>query len=372
MRRSQLKRMRRIVLKIGTSLLAPPQGGVHERRFSELARDVSRVIDAGHEVVLVSSGAVGLGLRRLGDPKRGLSIPAKQAAAAIGQIDLCRRFERAFARQDRLVGQILLTHVGLADRERFLNARHTLAELLSCGVVPLINENDSVSTDELRFGDNDLLSALVVNTCEAELLILLSHVDGLHDRSPDSPQATRIPEVKELSPQVMALASPATSDLGTGGMRSKLQAARSASQFGVPTVIADGRQRRVLSRILAGEDIGTLIHAATQKLSSRKHWIAFSLKPRGTLYLDGGAVRALREKGRSLLPIGVVGARGKFGVGDLVRCLSEAGEEVARGLISYDAKEVELIKGQRTSRILKLLGYTKGDEIIHRDDLVVL
>ncbi len=372
MTRARLSSARRVVVKVGTSLLAPPVGGIHARRFFDLASEVVALMDERRQVMLVSSGAVGLGSRKLALGKRPVSIPEKQAAAAVGQIDLCRRYERAFARHGRHVAQILLTHAGLADRERFLNARHTLNSLLERGVVPIINENDSVSTEELRFGDNDLLSALVVNTCEAELLILLSHVDGLHDRSPDSPQATRIPEVKELSPKVMELASPATSDLGTGGMRSKLQAARSASKFGVPTVIADGRQRRVLSRILAGEDIGTLIHAATQKLSSRKHWIAFSLKPRGTLQLDGGAVRALREKGRSLLPIGVVGARGKFGVGDLVCCLSEAGEEVARGLISYDAKEVELIKGQRTSRILKLLGYTKGDEIIHRDDLVVL
>ncbi|MCZ6568943.1 MAG: glutamate 5-kinase [Deltaproteobacteria bacterium] len=372
MTRARLSSARRVVVKVGTSLLAPPQGGIHARRFFDLASEVVALMNERRQVMLVSSGAVGLGSRKLGLRKRPVAIPEKQAAAAVGQIDLCRRYERAFARHGRHVAQILLTHAGLADRERFLNVRHTLNSLLERGVVPIINENDSVSTEELRFGDNDLLSALVVNTCEAELLILLSHVDGLHDRSPDLPQAARIPEVKELSPEVMELASSDTSDLGTGGMRSKLQAARSASQFGVPTVIADGRRRQVLTRILAGEDIGTLIHAATRKLSSRKHWIAFSLKPRGTLYLDGGAVRALREKGRSLLPIGVVSARGKFGVGDLVRCVSESGEEVARGLISYDTKEVELIKGQRSSRILKLLGYTKGDEIIHRDDLVLL
>ncbi len=372
MRRALLSRARRVVVKIGTSILATPRGGVHARRFFDLATDVAGLMDEQRQVMLVSSGAVGLGSRKLGLSKRPVAIPEKQAAAAVGQIDLCRRYERAFARHGRHVAQILLTHAGLADRERFLNARHTLNSLLERGVVPIINDNDSVSTEELRFGDNDLLSALVVNTCEAELLILLSHVDGLHDRSPDSPQARRIPEVKEVNRQVMELASSDTSDLGTGGMRSKLQAARSASQFGVPTVIADGRQRGMLRRILDGEDVGTLIHPAPQKLSSRKHWIAFSLKPHGTLYLDGGAVRAVRERGRSLLPIGVVDARGKFGVGDLVRCLSETGEEVARGLISYDSREVELIKGQRTSHIPKVLGYTKGDEIIHRDDLVVL
>lgn len=372
MSRAQLRRVRRLVVKIGTSLLAPPKGGIHTRRISELAREVAQVLDQGRQVMLVSSGAVGLGTRKLGLPARPLAIPEKQAAAAVGQIDLCRRYERAFARHGRHVAQILLTHAGLSDRERFLNVRRTLNSLLARGVVPIINENDSVSTEELRFGDNDQLSALVVNTCEADLLVLLSHVDGLHDRSPDERDARRIGEVRELTQQVLDMATPEISELGTGGMSSKLEAARTAAQFGVPTVIADGRRRGVLRRILEGEDVGTLIHPAPQKLSSRKHWIAFSLKPRGTLYLDEGAVRALCEMGRSLLPIGVVECRGKFGVGDLVRCVSENGEEVARGLISYDATEVELIKGHRTSSISQLLGYSNGDEIIHRNDLVVL
>ncbi len=372
MTRARLSRSRRVVVKIGTSLLAPPTGGIHARRFSDLAADVAGLVSEGRQVMLVSSGAVGLGSRKLALADRPVTIPEKQAAAAVGQIDLCRRYERAFVRHGCHVAQILLTHADLADRERFLNTRHTLNSLLGRGVVPIINENDSVSTEELRFGDNDRLSALVVNACEANLLILLSHVDGLHDRSPDSRGARRIPEVKEVSRQVLELASSDTSDLGTGGMRSKLEAARMAAQFGVAVVIADGRRRGVLGRILAGADVGTLVHAAPQKLSSRKHWIAFSLKPRGTLYLDGGAVRALREGGRSLLPIGVVEARGSFCVGDLVRCLSEEGEEVARGLISYDATEVKLIKGHRTSWIPKVLGYTNGDEIIHRNDMVVL
>jgi len=361
-----------VVVKIGTSLLATPTGRIHARRFFDLAADIAALMQEGRQMMLVSSGAVGLGSRKLALAKRPVTIPEKQAAAAVGQIDLCRRYERAFARHDRHVAQLLLTHSGLAERDHFLNARHTLNSLLARGVVPIINENDSVSTEELRFGDNDRLAALVVNTCEADLLILLSHIDGLYDRAPDVPGAKRVPEVPQVSREVLEMASPDASDLGTGGMRSKLEAARMAARFGVPTVIADGGQRGVLRRILDGDDRGTLVHPAPQKLTSRKHWIAFSLKPRGTLYLDRGAVRALREGGRSLLPIGVVEARGNFGVGDLVRCLSEGGEEIARGLISYGTAEVELIKGHRTSWIPKLLGYTNGDEIIHRNDMVVL
>ncbi len=372
MKRSQLKKLRRIVVKVGTSLLAPPEGGVHARRFVDLARDVSGTLERGHQVVLVSSGAVGLGVRRMGESTLPLSIPSKQAAAAVGQIDLCRRFERAFARQGRMVGQILLTHIGLSDRERFLNARHTLTALLEAGVVPLINENDSVATDELRFGDNDQLSALVVNTCGADLLVMLTDTDGLYDRPPEERGATRLPSVEEVTPAVLRMASGGGSHLGAGGMRSKLEAARTAARYGAATVIADGRGREVLGRILDGEDLGTLVQPSAQKLSSRKHWIAYSQKPRGTVRLDEGAVRAVCERGGSLLPVGVVEVEGKFRIGDLVRCVGSDGAEVARGLISYDAAEADVIKGHPTSRIPALLGYSNGDEIIHRDDLIVL
>ena len=372
MTRAELGRSRRFVVKIGTSLLAPPEGGIHPRRFADIARGVAEVTGTARQAILVSSGAVGLGSRRLTLAKRPTSIPDKQAAAAVGQIDLCRRYEQAFARHSRQVAQILLTHMGLADRESFLNARHTVNTLLTGGIIPIINENDSVATEELRFGDNDQLSVLVVNSCEADLLILLTSVDGLHDGSRGQGPARRVGEIPEINPDVLALVTPETSEWGTGGMRSKLEAARMAAQFGIPTVIADGRRRGVLQRIFSGEDVGTLIHPAPQKLSSRKHWIAYSLKPCGTLTLDAGAVQALRKGGRSLLPIGVVAAEGGFGVGDPVRCVTEAGEEVARGLISYNAAEVDAIKGHKTSQIPELLGYSNGDEIIHRDDLVVL
>ena len=372
MKRSRLGSVRRIVVKVGTSLLTPPAAGVSTRRFSQLAGEIAALLDRGYEVVLVASGAVGLGVRRLGANSRPMSIPEQQAAAAIGQIDLCRRFERAFARRNRLVGQLLLTHRGLSQRERFLNARHTLQALIQAGAVPLINENDSVATEELRFGDNDELSALVVNSCGADLLILLTDTDGLHDRPPGESGARRIAEVEEITPHLLRLASGVGSELARGGMRSKLEAARVAARFGVPTVIADGRRRDTLHRIIQGEDVGTLVQPARNQLSARKHWIAFSQKTRGTLHLDAGAVRAVCERGGSLLPIGVVAAGGKFRIGDLVSCVAEDGREIARGLTSYDAFETELIKGHRTSQITKLLGYSNGSEIIHRDDLILL
>ena len=372
MSRAGLARARRVVVKIGTSLLTPPGDAVGSRRFGSFAKQIAAEIAGRREIVLVASGAVGLGTMRLGLAKRPRSIPGKQAAAAVGQIDLCRRFERAFAREGLLVGQMLLDHAGFADRERFLNARRTLAQLLADGVVPIINENDSVATEELRFGDNDQLAAQVVNTCGADLLILLTDIDGLHDRDPREPGATRISEVGEVSAKLLAIAGGEGSALSTGGMRSKLLAARAASRFGVPTVIADGRARGVLRRILAGQDVGTLVRAATDSLSSRKHWIAFTLKPRGELSLDAGAVRALRERRASLLPAGVTRVSGRFGIGDLVACVTPDGEEIARGLVSYDAREIARIKGQKTAQIAELLGYSNGDEVIHRDNLIVL
>jgi len=371
MKRADLSRARRVVVKLGTSLLTPQGRGVEARRFGAIARQVAAQMRGGREIVLVASGAVGLGTRRLGLARRPSSIPAKQAAAAVGQIDLCRRFERAFAREKLLVGQILLDHAGFVDRERFLNARRTLAQLLADRVVPIINENDSVATEELRFGDNDQLAAQVVNTCGADLLLLLTDVDGLRDGDPRASRAARVAELDEVTPRVLALVGASSSALGTGGMRSKLLAARAAGRFGVPTVIADGRRRDVLRRVLDGEDVGTFVRPAEDQLSSRKHWIAFTLRPRGALSLDAGAVRALRERRASLLPAGVTEVSGRFGVGDLVACLTPDGDEIARGLVSYDAREIDRIKRRKTGEIVELLGYSNGDEVIHRDNLIV-
>jgi len=370
-KRAELARARRVVVKLGTSLLTPQSGGVQTRRFTAVAKQVAEQMRAGREIVVVASGAVGLGTRRLGLAKRPSSIPGKQAAAAVGQIDLCRRFERAFAREKLLVGQILLDHAGFVDRERFLNARRTLSQLLADRVVPLINENDSVATEELRFGDNDQLAAQVVNTCGADLLILLTDVDGLRDGDPRAGRATRIAELQEVTARVLEVAGGEGTAWSSGGMRSKLLAARAAGRFGVPTVIADGRRKDVLRRILEGDDLGTLVAPAEDQLSSRKHWIAFTLKPRGALQLDPGAVRALRERRASLLPAGVTEVQGRFGVGDLVACVTSDGDEIARGLVSYDAREIARIKRKKTSEILEVLGYSNGDEVIHRDNLIV-
>jgi glutamate 5-kinase len=347
-------------VKVGTSLLATESGGAHLRRFGSLAQEVARLADAGSEPIVVTSGAVGLGTRRLG-------------WAAVGQIDLCLRWQRAFARHGRAVGQILLTHTGLSDRERFLNARHTIQTLLQQGVIPLINENDSVATEELRFGDNDRLAALVVNVTGADLLILLTDTDGLHDRPPGTRGARRIAELDAVTPEVLALCDEDPgSDYASGGMRAKLEAAQTAARFGVPTVIASGTRREPLRAILRGEDVGTWVRPAPLRLSSRKHWILYSQKPRGALHLDRGAERAVVEQGRSLLPIGVVAVEGRFGIGDPVSCVNEQGTEVARGLASYDSRETEMIKGHRSPQIRSLLGYSNGDAIIHRDDLALL
>ena len=369
MSRDDLRRSQRVVVKVGTSLLTSLDGRIHTRRFGELARGAHALLEEGRQVVVVSSGAVGLGVRRLGWSAPPGSIPAKQAAAGVGQIDLCRRYERAFARYGRVVGQVLLTHTGLSDRGRFLNARHTLQALLTCNVVPIINENDSVATEELRFGDNDQLAAQVVNLASADLLVLLTDVDGLRD---GSTTGRRVPEIREISPELLERIPAVEGTLGSGGMRSKLEAARTAARFGVPSVIADGRRRDVLDRILRGADVGTLVVPAERRLSSRKHWIAYSGRLRGRIRIDRGAARALREKGRSLLPIGVIGVEGSFDAGDLVGCISEAEQEIARGLCAYSSVELEVIKGHRTSRIPEVLGYSNGDEVIHRDDLVLL
>jgi glutamate 5-kinase len=369
MSREVIEQGRRVVVKVGTSLLAPPTGGVHTRRFAEIARGVNGAIQAGRQILLVSSGAVGLGAQRLDWRMPLPTIPAKQAAAAVGQIHLCRHYERAFARHGRIVAQILLTHGGLSDRHRFLNARHTLQNLLESQVIPIINENDSVATEELRFGDNDQLAAQVVNVASADLLVLLTDVDGVLDFSAGR---RRIPEIPAVTPALLAEMPGGQGPMGSGGMRSKLEAARAAGRYAVPTVIADGRRRDVLTRILAGEDVGTLVHCSPQRLSSRKYWIAFSLRPRGQIRIDAGAVRALRKQGRSLVPSGVTGVEGRFGPGDLVGCVSEGGDEVARGLSAYSSKELTEIKGQQTIRISEILGYSNGDEVIHRDDLVLL
>jgi glutamate 5-kinase len=365
----------RLVVKVGSSILTA-DGAVRPRVFTELIRQVAELSDAGRQVVVVSSGAIALGSHRLGWDHPGRSIPEKQAAAAVGQIALMERYRLGFARRGRQVAQVLVTRAGLENRERFLNARHTLMTLLRLGVVPVVNENDTTSTEEIRFGDNDNLSATVVNLVGAELLVLLTDVDGLYREPPQPgrPAPARYDVVPAITRQIESAARGSEHAFGRGGMVTKLQAARTAALSGAATVVANGRRRGALLRVAAGADEGTLFlpGAREDRLASRKHWLAFTARPRGELRVDEGAAQALRERGRSLLPAGITEVRGEFGIGDAVSCIDPAGREVARGLVAYSAQDVKRIQGLPTRQIPQVLGYSNGGEVIHRDDLVVI
>jgi len=363
---------RRIVVKVGTSTLTR-EGKLRPRKFSELARSVSELIDGGREVVLVSSGAIAAGSHRLGWSHTGRSIPQKQAAAAIGQISLVEIYQRRFARYGRQVGQVLLTRAGLHDRERFLNARHTLQELLRLGTVPIVNENDTVATEEIRFGDNDSLSATLVNLIGADLLIIVTDVDGLYAEPPvpGRPRPALIDIVERITPKIVKAAKGAESRYAQGGMTSKLEAARMAARSGAATVVCNGRNADAIARIVAGESVGTLF-LPRERMASRKHWLAFTTRTQGVLSIDRGAAQALLTRGRSLLPAGVVGVEGNFGVGDPVLCVDAKGRELARGLSAYNADDVQRIKGLAAKQIARVLGYSNGSEVIHRNDLVIL
>jgi glutamate 5-kinase len=363
--------VRRVVVKVGSNVLAGP-GGLRAARVRAIAADVAGLVAGGRHLVLVSSGAVAAGATRLGPRRPGLEW--RQAAAAVGQPSLMAAWARAFATHRRTAAQVLLTHADLADRRRYLNARHTLRTLLDLGVVPIVNENDTVAVEELNFGDNDNLSALTASLVEAELLVVLSDVAGVYTRDPRlDRRATRLSVAHADDPALTAVAGPSRSGVGTGGMASKLAAARIAAAAGIPTVIADGTKRRALARIFDPDaDAGTLLTADGDPLGHRKHWIAHTLRPQGTLHLDAGAERALAERGRSLLPSGVRRVEGRFGVGDCVRCVGPDAREVARGLVNYGDADLDRIKGAHTRDIERLLGYKGSDEVIHRDDLVVL
>ncbi len=362
---------RRIVVKIGSSILTR-DGALQSRAFGEISRQVSELFDAGREIVIVSSGAIAIGALELGWSNSERSIPEKQAAAAIGQIGLIEHYRRRFARRGRRVAQILVTRSGLADRERFINARHTLLELLRIGVVPIINENDTVATEEIRFGDNDNLSATVANLIGANLLIILTDVDGLYQEPPGTGSESKLFDVIErVTPEIESAAGASTSAFGRGGMATKLEAAQAAARCGATTVICNGRKRDVLLKIAAGEPIGTMFMTGN-RLASRKHWLAFTTRTHGELVLDDGAVRAITHGGKSLLPAGIVEVRGKFRVGDPVACVDSSGRSVARGLTAYASDAVERIARRSTREIAQMLGYSNGDEVIHRDDLVLL
>jgi len=372
-RRKILGKRRRIVVKVGSSILASIEKGLHYEVFSHLTKEISDLKRQGYEIVLVSSGAIAAGMEKLGYKTRPQAITQKQATAAVGQTRLMNIYEKYFSRSQQMVAQVLLTHDDLSHRRRFLNARNTLLTLLELGIIPIINENDTVVVDEIKFGDNDNLSALVTNLIGADLLIILTDIEGICDSDPRvNPRAKCIPLLEDIDVNMEGIVGETKSEMGVGGMISKIQAARKASRFGIPTVVAQGTKDGVLHQILKGKEIGTLILPKEEALSSRKHWIAFNPKPKGDVIVDDGAKKAIVQKGKSLLPSGVVKIRGVFDRGDLITCLGPRGKEFARGLVNYSASELEKIKGLQSDQIETALGYKYSDEVIHRDDLVVL
>jgi glutamate 5-kinase len=373
MRKEILSRVKRIVIKIGSRVLAGDSNGLDRDFLGTLAEDVAEFRKSGREVVIVSSGAVAAGVKELGLPKRPSTIPQKQAAASVGQSKMMQCYKDAFSGRALKVGQILLTGEDLSDRQRFLNARATLDTLLSYGVVPIINENDTVVVEEIKFGDNDNLSALVTNLAEADLLVIMTDIDGLYDSDPRSnPHAKLIPLVKAVTREIERAAGGSGSSVGTGGMATKLAAAKKAGRYGVPSIIINGRMKGSLQRAINGEEIGTLFLPATDSLNRRKHWIAYSLRPKGKITVDEGAVEVLSRRGKSLLPSGICEVEGNFERGSCVRVCAPDGTEFARGIVDYSAREIAKILGCKSCDIGKQLGYRYGDEIIHRDNLVML
>jgi glutamate 5-kinase len=371
-RRSRLADASRVVVKIGSSLLVEPESGrLHRKWLEALAAEIGTLRTRGQRLILVSSGAIALGRRYLGMRRDQRKLEESQAAAAAGQVILAHAYQELLGERDIKVAQVLLTLDDTENRRRYLNARNTLETLLDLGVVPVINENDTVATQEIRYGDNDRLAARVAEMMSADCLVLLSDVAGLYDRDPArNPDARLIPEVREITPEIEALAGSPASDVGSGGMVTKLIAARIALQAGCATVIASGRTMSPLSAIEGGEPCTWFIPERSP-LAARKLWIAGSLKPRGQLTIDEGAERALAA-GKSLLPVGVVGVSGRFERGDAVTISNGRGREIARGLVGYGSDEAEKIRGRRSDEIEQLLGYRDRDEMIHRDNLVLL
>jgi len=373
MKRVHFKTVKRAVIKIGSSILTFKDGNLDSKAFLRLASGISHVVERGTEAVIVSSGAIAAGVAKLGLRERPKTVPEKQAAAAVGQSRLMRFYEEAFQGHGITVGQILITHDDLRDRRRFLNARHTMTTLLKSKILPIVNENDSVAVEEIMVGDNDNLSALVAALVEADALIILSDIDGVYESDPKEEKSARfLPIVGDIYKRLLTVKKPATKGLTVGGIVTKLEAAEKASQYGIPTVIANGRKEGVLKRIFDGEEVGTLILPEEKKLGSRKHWIAYTLKPAGEIVVDEGAKKAIIERGKSLLPIGVKEVKGTFGPGEAVRILGEDRKEFARGLVELESSQIKKIKGLKTSQIERVLGSKIAEEIVHRDDLVVL
>jgi len=369
--RSKLKDTRWLVVKIGSSLVTNNGLGLDRAAIETWADQLVTLQAGGLKIVLVSSGAVAEGVSRLGMKHRPKEVHSQQAAAAVGQMGLVQAYENCFSRHGVHAAQILLSHEDLSNRKRYLNARSTLLTLLDMAVVPVVNENDTVATAELCFGDNDTLAALVANLINADCMLILTDQDGLFDTDPRLQAGARlITEAAVDDPALVQMAG-AGGELGRGGMQTKVSAARLAARSGTCTVIANGKEPDVVNRILQGEDLGTLLMPNQEPVAARKQWLAGQLKLCGKLYLDAGAAEVLKKSGRSLLAVGVTAVEGQFERGEVVACIAPGGNEIARGLINYNHDEVERIKGQSSKAIFQLLGYSGDNEIIHRDNMVI-
>ncbi|RCS57533.1 glutamate 5-kinase [Parvibium lacunae] len=371
--KSVLYSAKRLVAKVGSSLVTNAGQGLDAQAIAHWAAQIAKLREQGQEVLLVSSGAIAEGMLRLGWKTRPHETHELQAAAAVGQMGLAQIYESSFRQHGIQTAQILLTHADLADRERYLNARSTLRTLMSLGVVPIINENDTVVTDEIKFGDNDTLGALVANLVEADALVILTDQPGVYTADPrKDPSATLVQEAKAGDPWLETIAGGAGTNIGKGGMLTKILAAKRAALGGAHTIIASGREPDVLVRLAQGEAIGTQLLAQTAPLTARKQWLAGHLQVKGRVTVDAGAGKALREGGKSLLPIGVIAVAGEFVRGEVVACVDADGQEIARGLINYSSSETRLILRKASNEIEAILGHCNESELIHRDDLIVI
>lgn len=371
--RGELGRARRWVVKIGSAMITDEGRGLDAAAIDAWVAQLAGLHAEGRDVIIVSSGAVAEGMRRLGWRTRPKALAELQAAAAVGQMGLVQAWEAAFQKHGIRTAQILLTHEDVSDRQRYLNARSTLRTLTRLRVIPVINENDTVAFEEIRFGDNDTLGALVANLVEAELYVILTDQQGMYDRDPRAHADARfLSEVVAGDPALEAMAGGGAGTLGRGGMLTKVRAAAKAARSGTATLLAWGRESDVLRRVAHGEAIGTLLRPESGPVAARKQWLAVQLQVRGWLHLDAGAVQALRLGGRSLLAVGVRGVEGEFRRGELVACVGPDGTEIARGLVNYDADETARIMGRSTDAIEAVLGYVDVPELIHRDDLVLV
>ena len=381
-RQDILKNIKRVVIKIGSSVISNKdkgrsslECGLSKDWVRHYARQIKLIQDKGYDVVLVSSGAIMAGRERLGLNRADLSIPEKQACAAIGQSFLMHTYEKAFEKKDIKVAQILLSHDDLGNRRRYLNAKHTIEALLERNVIPIINENDSVTVEEIKIGDNDTLSATVACLVDAQLLIILSDVEGLFNRDPSikikGEKAELLSHVARVNDEIERTAGKSNNKLTVGGMYTKVIAAKKTMSFGIPTLVVNGLDEKVLENIFSGKDVGTLFWSGKGKIRDRKHWIAHTLKPAGTLVVDAGARKALIKRGKSLLPAGLIKVKGDFEFGKAVMIVDEEGKEIGRGLVNYNSIDLLRIKGMKTPAIKKMIGKSFYEEVIHRDDLVI-